>query len=549
LVKGPAGAADMARNGPLGPRDPATSPTTNVNSLLSSLSIGRRIALVTGVLMAALVTVVAVALLQFFVLTATVRDLSQGQTERIQLSQRWDANIREAVARWQAVALAPDASLFAEVREATLAISTDTTQVQKRFAEIEVSELGKALGQELGAARALWLAERDKVRAAIEAGDQDTARALGRGSFAEVSRAYLAVSARHAEYQVTRARADGDAAEATARGKMQLLAVLAVVCLAAGLWLAIAFARSLLRPIDDAVAVAERIAAGDLSQPVHVQGRDEMARLLRAMQSMQAELSQLIGRIGQGADSVATASGEIAQGNGDLSQRTEQAAAALQQTSSSVQELSGSVGETARSASAARQLAQEAGATAQAGGEAVAAVVSTMDEITQASRRIGEIVGTIDSIAFQTNILALNAAVEAARAGEQGRGFAVVASEVRALAQRSSAASREIRTLIEGSTRCVDAGARQVGEAGQTMGQLVQRVRDVATVIREISEATERQSTGLSQVHAAITELDRTTQHNAALVEQTAAAASSLGDQAGQLKQQTRRFRVALAQG
>jgi methyl-accepting chemotaxis protein len=329
---------------------------------------------------------------------------------------------------------------------------------------------------------------------------------------------------------------------------MQLLAVVAVACLGAGLWLAIAFARSLLRPIDDAVAVAERIAAGDLSQPVRVQGRDEMARLLRAMQGMQTELSQLIGRIGQGADSVATASGEIAQGNGDLSQRTEQAAAALQQTSSSVQELSGSVGETARSAQAARQLAQEAGATAQAGGEAVAAVVSTMDEITQSSRRIGEIVGTIDSIAFQTNILALNAAVEAARAGEQGRGFAVVASEVRALAQRSSAASREIRTLIEGSTRCVDEGARQVGQAGQTMGQLVQRVRDVATVIREISDATERQSSGLSQVHLAITELDRTTQHNAALVEQTAAAASSLGDQAGQLKAQTRRFRVALGQ-
>ena len=517
-----------------------------MNTLLRSLSIGRRIALVTGVFMAAILVVGAVALMQFFVLTNTVKELAEGQTERTQLSQRWDANIREAVARWQAVALAPDAGLYAQVKEATLAISTDTTRVQKRFAEIETSPEGKALGQELGASRALWLAERDKVRAAIEAGDQATAQALGRGSFAEVSRAYLAVSARHAEFQITRARADGEAAAATARQKMLLLVGVAVACLAVGGVLALGFARSLLRPIDDAVAMAERIASGDLSQPVQVHGRDEMARLLRAMQGMQTELSQLIGRIGQGADSVATASGEIAQGNGDLSQRTEQAAAALQQTSSSVQELSGSVGETARSAQAARQLAQEAGATAQAGGEAVAAVVSTMDEITQSSRRIGEIVGTIDSIAFQTNILALNAAVEAARAGEQGRGFAVVASEVRALAQRSSAASREIRTLIEGSTRCVDAGARQVGEAGQTMGQLVQRVRDVATVIREISEATERQSTGLGQVHAAITELDRNTQHNAALVEQTAAAASSLGDQAGQLKEQTRRFRVAM---
>jgi methyl-accepting chemotaxis protein len=518
-----------------------------MSALLSSLSIGRRIALVIGVLIAALVVVCAVSLVKFQSLTNTVRELSEGQAERIQLSQRWDANIREAVARWQAVALSPDAGLFSEVREATLAISTDTTRVQKRFAEIELSDEGKALGQELGAARTLWLAERDKVRAAIEAGEQDKARELGRSSFADVSKAYLAVSARHAEFQVKRARLEGARAEQAARNQLLLLGGVSSVCLVLSLLLAVSFARSLLRPIEAAVGMAERIAAGDLSVPVQVQGRDEMARLLRAMQSMQSELSQLIGRIGQGADGVATASGEISQGNVDLSQRTERAAAALQQTASSMQELSGSVNETARSAGAARQLAQEAGLTAQAGGDAVAAVVATMDEITGASRRIGEIVGTIDSIAFQTNILALNAAVEAARAGDQGRGFAVVAAEVRALAQRSSAASREIRVLIESSTRCVDEGARQVGAAGQTMGQLVTRVRDVATVISEISEATERQSAGLGQVQTAVTELDRMTQHNSALVEETAAAAGSLGEQAEQLKQHTQRFRVAMS--
>ena len=518
-----------------------------MNTLLSSLSIGRRIGLVFGVLIAALLIIGSVSMFKFQSLANTVRELSEGQTERIQLSQRWDANIREAVARWQAVALSPDAGLYEQVKAATLAISTDTTRVQKRFAEIESSDEGKALGQELGAARALWLAERDKVRNFIETGAQDKARELGRGGFAEISKAYLAVSARHAEFQVKRARADGERAEQAARSQLVLLLTVGASCLVLSLILALSFARSLLQPIEEAVAVAERIAAGDLSVPVRVQGRDEMARLLRAMQGMQAELSQLISRIGQGADGVATASGEIAQGNVDLSQRTERAAAALQQTASSMQELSGSVGETARSAGAARQLAQEAGTTAQAGGDAVAAVVATMNEITGASRRIGEIVGTIDSIAFQTNILALNAAVEAARAGEQGRGFAVVAAEVRALAQRSSSASREIRTLIESSTRCVDEGARQVGAAGETMGHLVTRVRDVATVIREISEATERQSAGLGQVHTAVTELDRMTQHNSALVEQTAAAASSLGEQAGHLKQHTQRFRVVAA--
>jgi methyl-accepting chemotaxis protein len=517
-------------------------------SFLTRLSIHRRTALVMGLLMAAIVAMAVVAVLKFKALGATVQELSQAQAERIQLSQRWDANIREAVARWGAVALAPDASLYTEVKDATLAISTDTTQVQKRFAEIELSEAGKKLGAELGDIRKQWLAERDKVRAAIESGDQEGAKALGRGSFATVSKTYLEVSGRHAAYQMERARLEGEEAAAAARASLLLMMAVAAACLLGGVLLAAAFVRSLVRPIEAALGVAERIAAGDLSQGVPLQpgaaGRDELARLLSAMQGMQSELRQLIGRIGSSAEGMALASSEIANGNADLSQRTERTAGSLQETASAMEKLTGSVGDTARSAGSAKGLADEAGQAARVGGEVVSAVVTTMGEISESSRRIGEIVGTIDSLAFQTNILALNAAVEAARAGEQGRGFAVVASEVRALAQRSAAASREIRGLIEGSTAKVGEGARLVEQAGQAMGQLVTRVNGVAAVIREISDATEAQSQGLAQINGAVAELDRMTQQNAALVEQSAAAAATMGQQARELSAQTQRFRV-----
>ena len=304
---------------------------------------------------------------------------------------------------------------------------------------------------------------------------------------------------------------------------------------------------SICRPLDQARRMAERIASGDLTAQPDTRGADEPARLLAALAAMQASLHRIVGQVRGSAESIQVASAEVASGNTDLSQRTEQAASSLQQTASSLQQLTGNVKQSADAASQATQLAARASAVAQRGGAVVGQVVSTMDEINQSSRRIADIIGTIDGIAFQTNILALNAAVEAARAGEQGRGFAVVASEVRSLAQRSAQAAAEIKGLIGSSVGKVEAGARLVQGAGETMAEIVASVQRVSDVIGEITAAAGEQSGGIGQVNSAVHQLDQMTQQNAALVEQSAAAAESLRDQAARMSQVVSQFQLGAA--
>jgi methyl-accepting chemotaxis protein len=299
--------------------------------------------------------------------------------------------------------------------------------------------------------------------------------------------------------------------------------------------LTLANSSSILSPMRQANTLARAIASGDLTNPVSDSGRDESAELLRSLGAMQEQLRSLVGQIRSSADSIQTASVEVASGNQDLSQRTEQAASNLQQTASAIEQLSVTVRHSADSASQANQLASSASAVAQRGGQVVSQVVSTMDEINASSKKIADIIGVIDGIAFQTNILALNAAVEAARAGEQGRGFAVVAGEVRSLAQRSAEAAREIKTLIGNSVDRVEAGARLVQDAGSTMGEIVASVQRVSDIIGEITTASSEQSAGIGQVNGSVVQLDQMTQQNAALVEESAAAAESLKDQAQKL--------------
>ncbi len=319
-----------------------------------------------------------------------------------------------------------------------------------------------------------------------------------------------------------------------------LLAVAAVV-IPTTIW----NARSIVIPIRQAQAVAEAIAAGDLRHPIDIAGQDEPANLMRALQQMQHTLQTVVGEVRITSGSISVASAEIASGNQDLSGRTEQSAASLEQTASSMEQLTDTVRQTADSARTANQLASSAAQAAQRGGDVVSQVVSNMQEITASSRKIGEIIGVIDGIAFQTNILALNAAVEAARAGEQGRGFAVVAGEVRNLAQRSATAAREIKTLINASVEKVESGSRLVQDAGATMGEIVSGVQRVSDIIGEITAATSEQSGELGQVNVAVTHLDQMTQQNAALVEQSAAAAESLKDQADKLAGVVSVFRLA----
>jgi len=302
--------------------------------------------------------------------------------------------------------------------------------------------------------------------------------------------------------------------------------------------------RSVTRPAQQAVEAANHIAQGDLSQSIAAGNKDEMGDLLQALQRMQSSLVQTVNSVRDNAQGVATASAQIASGNSDLSGRTEEQASALEQTAASMEQLGSTVRQNADNARQANQLALNASAVAAQGGDVVAQVVGTMKGINDSSRQIADIIGVIDSIAFQTNILALNAAVEAARAGEQGRGFAVVASEVRSLAQRSASAAKEIKALISASVERVAQGTQQADKAGDTMTEVVGAIRRVTDIMGEISAASSEQSTGVAQVGEAITQMDQATQQNAALVEESAAAADSLQRQAQELVQAVAVFRL-----
>ena len=327
-----------------------------------------------------------------------------------------------------------------------------------------------------------------------------------------------------------------------------MLVALAVI-IAVGGWLIWAIPRSVVHPVQQAVALAQSIADGDLSQSITVDRKDELGQLLDSLKAMQGKLAQVVSNVRQGSESVATASAEIAQGNHDLSSRTESQASALEETAASMEELGSTVKQNADSARQANQLAMNASTVAIQGGEVVGQVVETMKGINESSRKISDIISVIDGIAFQTNILALNAAVEAARAGEQGRGFAVVASEVRSLAGRSAEAAKEIKNLINASVERVGQGTVLVDKAGETMTEVVSSIRRVTDIMGEISAASNEQSMGVNQVGEAVTQMDQATQQNAALVEEMAAAASSLKSQAEELVQTVAVFKLNGGEG
>ena len=340
------------------------------------------------------------------------------------------------------------------------------------------------------------------------------------------------------------ARESGEEAKTTIAFTSKLMVGLGVAAVFVGVLFAVLITRSITRPISEALRVAQTVAAGDLTSRIDVRTKDEAGKLLQALKEMNNSLIKIVGEVRVGTDTIATASNQIASGNLDLSSRTEEQASSLEETASSMEELTSTVKQNADNARQANGLALSASEVAVKGGAVVAQVVDTMGAINDSARKIVDIIGVIDGIAFQTNILALNAAVEAARAGEQGRGFAVVAAEVRNLAQRSAGAAKEIKALINDSVEKVDVGARLVNEAGETMNEIVSSVKRVTDIMSEISAASQEQTAGIEQINQAIGQMDQVTQQNASLVEEAAAAAESLQEQARNLVQVVSVFKI-----
>ena len=468
---------------------------------------------------------------------------------RSAVMDEWLASTRLNINRVLAMAKSgdnPDVDAYFKpmIAETTARINV----LQKTLDEEISSDRGKALLKDISARRSEYIAVRKTYFETLKSGDIAAAIRDLDTKLLPAANSYMETMAQLQQYQRELVDAAVAASDNTIQRQGMLMLALAALAVAIASLLAWRITVSVTAPLREAVGIASAVAAGDLNGHVQTTRKDELGDLLNALASMKTALIQTVGQVRSATDSINTASFEIASGNQDLSARTEQAASNLEETAASMEELTSTVRQSADAARQANQLAASAAEIAVRGGQVVGQVVTTMDEINHSSKKISDIIGVIDGIAFQTNILALNAAVEAARAGEQGRGFAVVAGEVRNLAQRSAEAAKEIKNLIGASVDRVEAGSRLVADAGQTMSEIVGSVQRVSDIIGEITAAAGEQSDGIGQVNVAVTQLDQMTQQNAALVEQSAAAAESLKDQASRLTEVIKIFRIDAAQ-
>ena len=464
--------------------------------------------------------------------------------ELVQLSTEWTGLTQTNAVRNQAIILSPGAAVSDAFKEAVTATSAQISEIQKKMEALELTEADKVQLSKIAELRKAVIELREKARKIKSDGNEEEAVKVMNAEYMPAMEKYLAAQRDFVTLQkdhVTKVQAEIDERRFSNNvGIVVSLAIIVAAIFGATAWLV----RSIREPLGRANELAARIAQGDLSSVISTDREDEFGQLLKSLGLMNASLSTMVSEVRASTDNIAIASAEIATGNNDLAQRTEQTSSNLQATASSMDALTSTVQNSTDSARQASALASNASIVAQRGGEVVSQVVTTMQEIDASSKKIADIISVIDGIAFQTNILALNAAVEAARAGEQGRGFAVVASEVRSLAGRSAEAAREIKTLIGTSVDKVESGTRLVTEAGLTMNDIVQSVTRVADVIREITDAATVQSSGIAGVNVAIGNLDQMTQQNAALVEESAAAAESLREQADNMKRAVSVFKV-----
>ncbi len=513
--------------------------------MLNRMHIATKLWLFIVLVIVCIVSVAAVGLVRSARILAEGREAVGVSAELVQVTTEWNGLTETNAARNQAIILSGEPAVTAAFKDLVTSTSNQITELQKKMDAMPLTDADKAQLQKIAGLRKAVLDTRDKIRQMKTDGKGDEAMQMMGSAYMPAMNSYLASQKEMVKMQQQRVIDIQNETEARRQantmGILIGLAVIAGLIFMGTIWLV----GSIRAPLAQANELAARIAEGDLSSSITTDREDEFGMLLRSLAAMNESLSRMVSVVRQSTDNIAVASAEIATGNNDLAQRTEQTSSNLQSTASSMDALTGTVQHSADNARQASSLAASASTVAERGGAVVTQVVQTMQEIDASSKKISDIIGVIDGIAFQTNILALNAAVEAARAGEQGRGFAVVASEVRSLAQRSAEAAKEIKGLIGTSVSKVESGTKLVTDAGTTMGEIVQSVRRVADVISEITAAASEQSSGIAGVNEAIGNLDQMTQQNAALVEESAAAAESLREQADRMKQAVAVFKVS----
>ncbi|TDY36140.1 methyl-accepting chemotaxis protein [Janthinobacterium sp. 75] len=513
-------------------------------NLLRNVSIGVRLGLGFAVILLFSMVITGISVWRLHDVATATRTMMEQPLAKERYISDWYSKIDSGIRRTTAIVRSADTSLGPYFAEEAKQSSVVSSELQKKIEALISGPQETELFRQVSEMRKVYLDSREQVSKLKAAGQTEEAEKAFQTVFVPGSTKYQKVIMNMLEHQ--RASIDATAREidAVAKTSRNLLLVLAALALAFGVVCAWVLTMGIVRPLRTAVEIARKVADGDLTAQIDASAKDETGQLLQALKDMNTSLLNIVSEVRSGTDSIATSSTQIAAGNQDLSSRTEEQAGSLEETASSMEELTSTVKQNADNARQANQLAASAAQVAVKGGAVVAQVVGTMESINASSNKIVDIISVIDGIAFQTNILALNAAVEAARAGEQGRGFAVVASEVRNLAQRSASAAKEIKTLIGASVEQVNAGSMLVAQAGSTMNDIVDSVQRVSDIITEITAASSEQSVGIDEINRAIGQMDAVTQQNAALVEESAAAAESMQHQAHNLAQVVSVFKL-----
>ena len=509
---------------------------------MNSLKIGTRLALAFALVIVLLLASLAAGLSVLSRVDRTMDQLVQDRYAQIALSNAIKDVGDKGIITIGRILLANTPEQTKKYMDDYAALRTINTENFAKFEKLLHTDESKAIFAEQSEARKAYGAAVRNFFDLLAAGKREESMAVYQGDMASLQPRYYALIDKMVAHQEKGMIADvAEAKRAADSARIGMLAF-SVIAVLLGIVTAVMITRSITRPIDRAILMAESVALGNLTYKISDESQDEVGRLMGALKHMVDNLHRIVLEVRNGADNIVSASHQVAQGNLDLSSRTEQQASALEETAAAMEQLTSSVKLSADNANQANSLALQASSVAVQGGEVVGQVVATMSSIADSSKRIVEIISVIDGIAFQTNILALNAAVEAARAGEHGRGFAVVAAEVRSLAQRSAVAAKEIKSLIDNSVHQVDRGSQMVDQAGATMQQVVNSIKQVSHIVAEISASSREQSQGIEQLNEAIVQMDESTQKNAAMVEQSTASAHAMQDQANQLNEVVRAF-------